>query len=927
MAGRDLGGDKMRKGLWIGIGVVVLLLLIFGGALDTLYTDMLWFREVGYISVFRTQIVSQIELGLLGFVVFFLIVYSNLWLARHYAPSLAARYDVNPLRSKIGNVAQRGLGILIFLAAVVVSVLVALETSSHWMSYLMFTHASTFGKVDPVFGKDIGFYIFRLGFLQYIYGWLFFALIVAALATAVVHYIDRAIDLIAGVPTFAPHVKAHLSLLFAAVLFVKAWGYKLDMYSLLYSAEGKVYGAGFTDIHARLMALNVLCPVAIIAGILALINIKRRGIKLPAAALIILLATSLLVGVVYPLVVQQIYVQPNEIARESQYIGYNIDATRAAFNLDKVSVKNFPAENSLTAGDLQKNQATINSIRLWDYRPLQSTYNSLQSLGLYYDIKNVDVDRYTVKDQLREVMMAARELSLDKLSGGADTWVNRHFQYTHGYGAVMSPVNESTPDGSPEFFVSDIPPVSTQGIDITRPQIYFGELSNDYAIVDSATREFDHPQEGGSEYTRYAGKGGISIGNYFRRLAFAWRFADTNLLLNNPITTDSRIMFRRLITDRVNTIFPFLTYDRDPYLIISQGKLYWIQDAYTTSSMYPYSTPMDWTEDVSLNYVRNSVKVVIDAYDGTVNYYVADSTDPLLKTYAKIFPGVFKPMNAMPEDLQKHIRYPEDLFRAQSKVMLQYHVRDPQVFYTGSDRWEVAKEMTGTSNEQTEMDPYYVVMALPGEASEEFLLMRPFTPANKVNMVSWMAARCDPENYGKLVLYLFPTQNLVYGPSQIESRIDQDPSISSELTLWNQQGSSVNRGNLIVIPIDKSVLYIKPLYLQSTANGIPQLKRVIVAYADKLEMADTLDAALKAIFGGTSEAAPSQAVSAAPTAAPRPGKPGRPISPNTQRLIDQANTEFNQAEEALKKSDWATYGNHQKQLRQTLRQLQQSSGK
>ena len=916
----------MRSRIWAIIGAILLLLLIFGQTLINLYTDWLWFGEVGYQSIFRTQILSKLELGIVAAILFFLIVYLNLRLARAFAPPSLPRYGVSDTRARISQLAQRGIGLLILGGTLFVSLLVGLEAASHWMSYQMFIHSTPYGSVDPIFHRDLGFYIFRLGFLRYIYDWLFFAVIVAAIATAILHYTDRAIDFISGMPTFAPHVKAHLSLLFAAVLFIKAWGYRLDAYNLLYSSHGKVFGAGYTDIHARLAALNILTFVAIISGILALVNINRRGIKLPAAALIILIAASFLMGVVYPGIIQQFVVQPNEIAKESEYLGYNINATRQAYNLDRITVKDFPASDTLTSSNLQANQATISSIRLWDYRPLQSTYSQLQALGLFYHIEHVDVDRYIIKDLLREVMLAPRELSIEGISGGSDSWVNTHFQYTHGYGAVMSPVNEALPDGSPDFFVKDIPPVSPVGIDINRPQIYYGMLTNDYTIVDSSTREFDHPTEGGSEYTRYAGKGGINIGNFLHRLAFAWRFADINLILSNPIKSESRLMFRRNISDRVRTIFPHLLYDRDPYLVISGGNLYWIQDAYTYSDQYPYSTPLDWDDYTSLSYIRNSVKIVIDAYNGTVQYYISDTRDPVLKTYQKIFPGVFKPMSAMSSDLRAHVRYPEDMFNAQSQMMLRYHVRDPQILYTGSDRWEIPKEITGTSKDQSPMEPYYVVMTLPGKTSEEFLLMRPFTPANKNNMVAWMAAQCDPKDYGKVLLYLFPTQKLVYGPSQIESRIDQDPTISGQLTLWNQQGSSVNRGNLMVIPIDKSILYVKPLYLESTTSKIPQLTRVIVAYGDRIEMSNTLEGALNAIFGGEG-AAPSPSVPST-TAAPTTGKPGTaPASTSTKKLIDQAVQQFNKAQDALRRGDWTAYGEQQKQLQTTLKQLQQSSGR
>ncbi|MHB0912000.1 MAG: UPF0182 family membrane protein [Armatimonadota bacterium] len=887
---------------------VIVALFIFGGTIITLYTDWLWFGELGYTQVFRTQLATRVALGVIAGLLFFAIVYANLWLARRFAPPVLPRFDERDIRAHMGQFARRGIGLLILGATLVVSVLVALEAQSNWFSLQMFTHPTAFGEADPVFHRDIGFYIFQFGFLKYIYGWLFFTLVVTFIASAAVHYLDRAIDVLAGRPTFAPHVKAHLSFILAALLFVKAWGYRLNMYELLYSPAGVVFGAGYTDVHARMIALSILSVVAVIAGVLALANIYRRGIALPTASLVILIAASFIIGVIYPAIVQQVYVKPNEIVRESRYIRNNIDFTRKAFNLDKISVKNFPAADALSPADLEKNRATLNSIRLWDYRPLDKTYSQLQELGPYYRIANVDVDRYVIGGELRQVTLAARELTLADIQSGTSTWVNRHFQYTHGYGAVMSPVNRATEEGLPDFFVKDIPPRSSVGIGIKRPQIYFGEMTDEYVVVNSRSREFDYPAEGTPVYTRYAGKGGIPIAGYGRRLAFAWRFSDLNMILSNPISTDSRLMFRRNIRERVQAVFPYLQYDPDPYLVISGGKLYWMLDAYTVSSRYPYSTPLEIG-----NYMRNAAKVVVDAYDGTVNFYAADETDPILATYRKVFPGVFKPLSAMPEDLRAHIRYPEMLFRAQSAMLLNYHVKDPQVLYNKSDRWDIPFEIVGTSEEQTQMEPYYVVMTLPGEAREEFLLMLPFTPTNKNNMIAWMAAKSGPEDYGKLTLYQFPRNELVQGPANIESRIRQDSSISPQLSLWDQRGSRVNWGNLLVIPIENSVLYVKPLYLESETSKIPELKRVVVAYGGRVVMEETLPAALSRIFGGAApeeERRPVQGPTAAPSGA-------------SQRLIDQANREFRQAEEAQRKGDWAAYGEHIRRLGETLRRLRQ----
>ena len=908
----------MNRGLWWTIIAIVVLVLIFGGALARFYTDWLWFGEVGYRMVFWKAFTSKIELGLAAGVLFFLIVYPNLWLARRIAPPIASRYRESELRIRIGRIARRGLGFLIFIATVGASILVGLEARAHWLSYQMFTHPTQFPNVDPIFHKNIGFYVFQLGFLQYVYGWLFFAVVVAAIATAVVHYTNRAIEVLANIPTFAPHVKAHLSLLLAAALFVKAWGYRLATYDLLYTQSSFMYGAGYTDVHARLLALKVLFIAAVIAGILALVNIYRRGIALPAAALLILIGTSLVMGAIYPGFVEQVYVKPNQVALETPYMRHNIKFTRDAFNLGTIEEKDFPGLGNLTAEDIKNNRATINSIRLWDYRPIQSTYSQLQALWQYYDIPSVDVDRYRINNEIRQVTLAARELS-PTVTRRAGTWVNQHFQYTHGYGAVMSPVNRATSEGLPEFFVWDIPPVSTVGIDITRPQIYFGSEQSDYVVVNSQTEEFDYPSEPEPAYTRYLGKGGVSVGSYLRRLAFAWRFGDANLMLKNPITSKSRLMLRRQISERIDAIFPYVYYDHDPYLVISEGRLFWMWDAYTFSRRYPYSQPYPIVEGFNLNYIRNALKIVIDAYDGTVDYYIADQTDPMIRTYGKIFPGVFKPLSAMPAGLREHIRYPEDMFTLQTDVLRTYHMDDPQVFYIRGDLWEIPNEIVGTDNQELPIESYYVVMKLPEETNESFLLMRPFTPHNKPNMVAWMAAKCGPEDYGDIILYEFPKNKLVYGPAQIESRINQDPAISPQLTLWNQAGSRVNRGNLLVIPIEQSFIYVKPLYLQSETSKIPELKRVIVAYGNELAMEPTLDAALARVFGGA--AAPAPSVQPTPSAL----TPGQAPTSEVQRLANQAAAELQRAEELQRQGDWAGYGEQMKKLQQTLKQLQQAS--
>lgn len=910
----------MNRRFWPTVGIIALLLLVFGSSIARFYTDWLWFGEVGYRSVFWTSIYTKLGLGVLAGVVFFIILFTNLWLARRLAPPVLQQYHSNVIRARVGRIAKTGLTFLIFASALGASVLVGMEASSHWVSYQMYTNASQFPGTDPIFHKNIGFYVFQLGFLRYLYGWLMFTIVVTALATAAVHYLDRAIEVLAGMPTFAPHVKAHLSLLFAAALLVKAWGYRLDAYNLVYSTNGVVFGAGYTDIHARLPALNILSVLAVIAAVLALVNIYRRGVTLPVAALVILVGGSFILGVLYPAGVQFAKVKPDEIRLESKFIKYDIEATRRAFDIDRIELRDFPARTNLTAADIKANRATINSIRLWDYRPLNRTYGQLQELWQAYDIANVDVDRYTINGELRQVTLAARELSTEQLGRVTEpTWQNQRLQFTHGYGAVMSPVNRVAGEGLPDFFLSGIPPKSPVGIQIERPQIYYGENASTYVIANTRQAEFDYPHAGDPKYTNYAGKGGIVLDSYIKKLAFSTRFSDVNMILPNPMTDKSRMMFRRQITERVQTIFPFLVYDPDPYLVISEGRMFWMMDAYTISNRYPYSQPHG-IGNAQVNYMRNAVKVVIDAYDGAVSFYSADDADPLLKTYARIFPGVFRPLADMPEDLRQHIRYPELMFRVQSTALLTYHMQDPREFYAKNDRWDIPNEITETGGEEMPVEPYYVVMKLPGEQREEYLMMTPFTPANKDNMVAWMAARCGPENYGNIILYQFPKEGWISGPAQIESRINQDPVISQQLSLWNQHGSQVNRGNLLVIPIEESLIYVEPLYLESRTSKIPELKRVIVAYGDRIAMEETLDKSLARIFGEGTASEPEP---------PRPAvsgeKPAAPETPDVRRLAEQAYAEYERAQELQRSGDWAGYGEQMNKLSNTLSRLREAS--
>ncbi|MDD4169976.1 MAG: UPF0182 family protein, partial [Desulfotomaculaceae bacterium] len=641
-----------------------------------------------------------------------------------------------------------------------------------------------------------------------------------------------------------------------------------------------------------------------------LVNLFLRRFKLVAYSIGFLILASVLLGGILPVFVQRFIVAPNEISMETPYLARNIEYTRNAYNLDKIEKRSFPAGKVLSLEDIQANQDTITNIRLWDWEPLQQTYSQLQEIRLYYQFKEIDIDRYVIDGRYRQVMLAARELNQDHLSSQAKTWINQRLIYTHGYGVAMSPVNEHTTEGFPTFFLKDIPPVSTTDIEVTRPEIYYGEVTDNYVIVNTKTKEFDYPLGDDNAYTTYEGDGGVSLAGFLRRVMFAFSVGDYKLLLAKDIDNSSKILYYRNIDQRVHKIAPFLDYDNDPYLVLSEGKLYWMWDAYTTTDKYPYSEPYNRIN----NYIRNSVKIVVDAYTGDVDFYISDIEDPLVMTYSKIFPGMFKSLEEMPDDLRHHIRYPLDYFTIQANMYAVYHMEDPQIFYNKEDKWNIPRDTFNV--EQKMMEPYYTIIKLPGENKPEFVSILPFTPQNKNNMIAWMAARSDGEQYGNLLTYSFPKQELVYGPSNIEARINQDTTISQQVSLWDQRGSRVIRGNLLAIPIKDALLYVVPLYLQSEQSKMPELRRVIVAHGDMVVMEPTLGIALEKIFG-------------------KGGDVQRPIEPAEQtdqpppssmaELAQKANQLYDEAQDKLKAGDWSGYGETLSRLKQTLSELVQSS--
>ncbi|MGH2364005.1 MAG: UPF0182 family protein, partial [Chloroflexota bacterium] len=724
-----------------------------------------------------------------------------------------------------------------------------------------------------------------------------------------------------------------------------AWSYQLDIFGLLFSTRGVTSGASYTDVHVQYGANEVLTVIAAVAAVAVLANIFVRRLWLVGGAVVLWLATLIVAAGIIPAFVQQFQVKPNELSLETPYIQNNITATRHAFDLDKIDVKNLAVQSQVSQAQVQKDPVTIKNIRLLDDRPLKMTYNQIQSFRQYYDFPSVEVERYTINGTYQEVMLAARELDQTKLPDAAQTWVNLHLEYTHGYGVTMSPVSDVSSEGLPQLMEHDIPPQGALKID--RPEIYYGKQTPNWVIVDTKQKEFDYPKGDANVFTAYKGAGGVKLDSILKRLAFAWHFGDLNILISSQVTPQSLLLYNRNIQTRVQDVAPFLSYDRDPYMVVSGGKLYWIQDAYTTTDMYPYSQPAPGNQ---YNYIRNSVKIVINAYDGSVSYYVADPTDPLIQTYEKIYPAMFHPLSQMPAGLRAHIRYPEDMFLAQMEMYSTYHMTDPQTFYNREDVWALPEvrysQTSGEASSAQPIQPYYVLMRLPDETKDEFLLLLPFTPSTKSNMISWLVARSDGSDYGKLLSYKLPKDENIYGPAQIQSRIDQNPTISQQLSLWNQQGSHVLHGNLLVIPVGRSFLYVEPLYLQSqSGSALPELKRVIVADGNNIAMATTLQAALNDIFSGAAaapppplvvnanagKASPSASASPSPTASAKPrsssaASPLPNVPPQVAALSKDANDHYTKAQDALKSGDFGTYGKEMKQVQQDLQQLNQLAG-
>ena len=803
--------------------------------------------------------------------------------------------------------------------------------ASYWPQFLLFLHAGLVGTSDPILHKDIGFYLFRLPIYDAFSTWLTFTLLVALIMTGVVYLVTHAIRLVRGMPVFSPAVHTHISLLLALFFLAKAFGYYIGRFSLLSMQNGAFVGAGYADVHARIPGLLIMTVVAIFAAFLMAINIWRRSIMLPLTAIagVIIFSTILLAA--YPAMLQRLRVDPTELKYELPYLNNHIQFTRKAYGLDKVQIVDFSPKERVSAADLTSAPITVSNIRLWDHDPLLANYRQRQALRSYYEINDVDIDRYRIGGQLRQVMLSPRELNIDNIPGD-QSWMTRHLLYTHGYGVTMSPVNAADPNkGEPLFYINNIPPQSTEpSLTITRPEIYFGEQSGDYAIVRSSQKEFDYTHGDINEYVSYQGSAGIPLHNPLVRLLMALRFNSLDLFISGYLTPQSRILMKRSIMERVQAVAPFFAYDHDPYMVIgNDGHLYWMLDAYTYSQNYPYATHAQLTVagdgDIDVNYVRNPVKVVVDAYNGKVSCYVTDEQEPFVRIWRNLFPRLFQPLSAMPAGLDQHIRMPEGMFNTISDVYKSYHMTYPTTFYQHEDIWDIATESSSDSSGQaasTPMEAYYVVMSLPNHSEPEYLLIRPYTPSGKQSMVAWLSARNDPGHLGELLVFNFPKQRQINGPEQILAASKQNTEISQAMTLWGQKGSNLQRGNLLVIPVAGTLLYVQPLYLLADQSQIPELKRVIAADQDNIVMRNTLDEALAALTNGTSSApAPNPAPAAA---GQHPSGPPVALTTGQQALQRAALDHFHRAQDAMHHGDWTTYGKEMDQVGQELEQLNNS---
>lgn len=897
----------MKTGLKVFIligSIVFIIIALFLGS--RIWLNYVWFNKLGYLHIFTKILTTKIWLWFSFFTLFLLFSGLNLYVIFRKGSIQGLKFQQQGQPVEIN---RKVTAIIASVAIFLIALIMARSGSGKWEEVLKLFNRTQFSVADPLFQRDASFYVFVLPVFMFLKSWILGAIIVTLLVVSFIYLLSGNITYTNNVVTVSPPSRRHILILFLFIALVIAWGYWLKRYRLLLSPRGLVYGAVYKDVKIVRPAYIVMIGVSLFTAYMTFLGIKKLNFKQPLIGYAVLIGATIFVTGIVPGVVEQFSVRPNELQKETPYIRNNIEFTRKGFNFENMETSEFPVNNSLTAADFTPDTNVTKYIRLWDHRPLEATYQQLQEFRLYYDFLSVDVDRYHFPNDLRQVMLSAREINYSDIPPKAQTWVNRTLQYTHGYGLAMSPVNEIGSEGLPTFFIKDIPPKISVPLTLERPEIYYGEETNLPVIANTKLPEFDYPKGDANVTTHYQGTGGIPIKNGMRKLLMAIRLRTLEIVFTNYLKPDSRLMIYRNIMERVPKLMPFLMYDPDPYLVVSGGKLYWIIDAYTTSDSFPYSTPFQ----NQYNYIRNSVKITVDAYTGDVTYYIMDKNDPLLKTYSRMFPGSFKDISTMPKDLLQHIRYPIYLFTVQAELYQTYHMTDPVVFYNKEDMWAIPKEIY--SGAETTVIPYYVIIKIPELGNtEQYALILPYTPTNKNNMVAWIAAMCDPDNYGKFIEYQFPKEKLIYGPMQIESRIDQNTEISQLFTLWSQRGSKVVRGNMLVIPIKDSLIYVEPVFLVAENSELPELKRVIVGYQDKIAFAPNLGEALSGLFG------------VIPGVAAAPQQPGvTALIPaglqNIGQLVKEALSTYDDAFASLKSEDLETFGKLLKELKPVLDKL------
>jgi len=907
---------KRKRFVISSVIIILIVCLLFLSNIVQFIINIEWFKQVGYLSVYTTKIFTMFKLMIPVFIISYLVIWMYYKGIKRSLVQYKKVMEVNPKKNAREN--------KIFIAsALIVSFLFSLTfASTYWNMLLQFMNSVSFNVKDPIFNIDVSFYIFKLPLIESLYGFIMSLLVFLVIIKVIVFFVIKAKDTFHGgrIPNpledikesgkglivFAGKQIATISSLIALFLSL---GFLINSFNLVYSPRGVAYGASYTDIHVTLLFYKILIVACIVAAVVIFISVLKSKIK----PIVITVATIVIISfveVISASVVQSSIVKPNEKELEKPYIQNNINFTRKAFNIADIATNSFNVKNDLKQQDISNNQQTIDNIRINSSAQAREFYNQVQILRYYYNFSDIDVDRYMINNKYSQVFLAAREIDSSSLS--PSTWQNTHMIYTHGYGVVMSKVNAVTSEGQPDFVMKDMPIANSTDIKLINPRIYFGEQTNDYALVNTNVSEFDYPQGGADKVTNYAGDAGIEM-NLANKFLFAINKGELNFLLSRDIKSTSKILINRNVVERAKSIAPFLTYDKDPYTVISGGKLYYMLDAYTTSTQYPYSQPQN-----GINYIRNSVKVVIDAYDGTTNFYMVDPTDPIVQNYAKIFPKLFKNLSAVPADLKAHFRYPSDIFSIQSAVLGKYHVTDPGVFYNGEDIWDVSKNANAVGGEVKTTIPPYIVEKLPGSNSEEMILQQYFNIKGKDNMTAILGARMDVGNYGKLFLNKFPADTTVYSPYLFKQRISQDTTISAQLSLWNTGGSQVQYGDTVILPIKNSLLYIEPLYLRASGtNSIPEVKKIIISYANKLLMVDSIESGLQQIFNYQ---APSAVVPGTNGTAGVTGTTA-PLSQTKIKLIKQANDLYTKALDAQKSLDWAKYGDYTKQLGTILKEL------